>query len=213
VKSSPPPLDGAGWIPLDAAFLAGYAHTGSVDFTIADLQSALEAGSVQAKIRQRGDDGIVRQARCIPDFWKAFGLKAKWRQAADDAAPVAIGLRLARRGKLIIRALTVVYVWQPDIHKLWPMGQAASPKRQREDQQEQRHQANKQQATKLAGKQRRGAKPLYDRERIEAEIRTRQKPTAVEMVAWCMENGLRAPTERQMARYIENVSSKKTKQT
>jgi hypothetical protein len=87
--------------------------------------------------------------------------------------------------------------------------------REREEQQERPQEANEQQTTAPARKQAkaRGAKPQYDREQIKAEIRTRQKPTAPEMIAWCKDHGLKPPGDRQMARYIAAVFKEKAEQT
>ena len=162
--------------------------------------------------RGRSGDGQDEQGAFPPELWKSFALKAKWSQASDDAAPVVVGLQLVRRGKLIFRGYNVVYVWEPDVRKLWPTSKAVSPKPRRE----RRQQATERQPTTPASKQtkaRPGAKPQYDREKIKAEIRTRQKSTAPEMVEWCKANGLKPPGERQMARYIAAVSKEKTKQT
>jgi hypothetical protein len=138
----PPPLDGTEWMTLDAAYRLGHAHTGSVDFTITDLQNALEAGLVRAKIRGRSGDGQDEHGAFPPELWKSFALKAKWSQASDDAAPVVVGLQLVRRGKLIFRYQHfVIYVWEPDVRKLWPTGRAPvqkpeAPTRSRQPEQE-----------------------------------------------------------------------------
>ena len=91
--------------------------------------------------------------------------------------------------------------------------QQAQQERERQAQQERRQQANEQQTAEPASKQTepRGTPPRYDRDQIKAEIRNRPKPTAPEMVEWCKDNDLKAPSERHMARYIADIRKEKTK--
>jgi hypothetical protein len=200
VKSRPPPLDGAEWMPLDAAYRFGHAHTGSVDFTITDLQNALEAGLVRAKIRARSHDGRDEQGALSPKFWKSFALKAKWSRAADDAPPIGTGLRLARRGKLTIRDHAVVYAWGPDIRRLWPTSQADSPKPQ---------------PARSGG--RKGRLPKYDWPTIDGEITRRMirdgrfvKPRstnklATDVLEWASRKWLEVPSETSMREHVDIV--------
>jgi hypothetical protein len=201
MKSGPLPPNGAEWMPLDTAYRLGYAHTGSVEFTVTDLQNALEAGSVRAKIRLRGGNGKDEQRALDPEFWRtSFGLKAKWSQASVDAAPVVIGLRLARRGKQIIRDYGVVYVWEPDIQKLWPTSKAASPKPQ---------------PAQSGG--RKGRLPEYDWPVIDREITRRMmrdgklveprstNKLATDVLEWASLKWREVPSETSMREHVNNV--------
>ena len=84
---------------------------------------------------------------------------------------------------------------------------------ERQKQLEQQSQATKQEPEQTnKQKARRGTKPQYPVDQIKVEIRKRHQPTAPEMVEWCTAQNLKAPSDRQMARYIANVAKEKTEQ-
>jgi hypothetical protein len=110
------PLNSPNWVPLNDAYRQGTARLGSSDFAIADLQRGLKADQddplhLHSKMRPLiGAEELLDAA-----FWHDFGL-ARWNE----------GLTLVARTDRRLSGSAVIYVWKPDLEKIWPTEAPAS---------------------------------------------------------------------------------------
>jgi hypothetical protein len=112
------PLNSPNWMPLTDAYRQGKARLGPSDFAIADLQRGLrgQGDQVRSKYRLLIDDGKDVEELLDVAFWHDFRL-TRWNE----------GLHLVALADRRIDGNAVVYVWKPDIEKIWPPEAAATP--------------------------------------------------------------------------------------
>jgi hypothetical protein len=114
------PLNSPNWMPITDAYRQGKARLGSSVFAIEDLQRGLKGG-------QDGRDNLLRSKRrqfiggkdveelLEATFWRDFGF-----------APWGEGLTLVTRTGHQFGSSAIVFVWKPDLEKIWPAEAAAS---------------------------------------------------------------------------------------
>jgi hypothetical protein len=173
------PLTSPNWMPiLPDAFEYRRKQIGSAKLATEDINAALKTGKLPAKQRMRsGGEALLSVSARADLYLEPWSMSLTY--PTDDTDVRTAHLRSRRLNNRVVDR--IVFVWRPDLHKLFSSGDAEPPKQDGD----------------TAEQRRRGPKPKYDWETIVIEIARRfyndglpdnERDFTKEMLNWCVKN-------------------------
>jgi len=187
------PLNSPNWWTYDKAVRYVRARMGDKDIADSDLVAAIERGGEQGgvhskleQVRMQYDPPARRSKLLTPDFYQRdYKFVRFWDRWV-----------LKPRTDQVLLGRWDIYLWGPDIEKIWPP--EAPPSEQRADEAPRRP----------PGRQPKHDWPKHIRREVIRRLRAGERePTAPEMLLWCEDKWGWQPDIRQMQRLLSDLFS------